>query len=196
MKMHRVLRRPGIVTAALLLTGPLASFAASPPGPDGGHEGRCGPPDFHGFRGPPPGPGFGGFPGGGYGGPGFGPPPFLAGLHLTDEQQDKVFAIVYAAAPAMRDQEKALRKARETLRDINVSPQYDENRVKGLADSAAKADSQLMVLRVRTEHEIYALLTPEQKKQFEERRREHGPGERGERGDHHDHDDHKDPSAG
>ena len=173
MKIHRILRRPSIVTAALLLTCPLASLAAPPPGPDGGHDGHCGPPAFHGFRGPPPGPGFGGFPGGGFGGPGFGPPPFLDGLKLTDEQQDKVFSIVYAAAPAMRDQEKALRKAHEALRDINASPQYDENRVKELADSAARADSQLTVLRVRTEHEIYALLTPEQKKQLEERHREH-----------------------
>jgi len=177
MKIHRVLSRPGILTAAFLLTCPLASFAAPPPGPDGGHDGRCGGPDLHDFRGPPrpPGPEFGGFLGGGFGGA----PPFLAGLKLTDEQQDKVFAIVYAAAPAMREQAKALRNAHEALHDINASPQYDENRVKGLADSAAKADSQLTVLRVRTEHEIYALLTPEQKKQLEERRREHGPGERG-----------------
>jgi protein CpxP len=194
MKIHRVLSRPGVLTAAFLLTLPLASLAASPPGPDAGRDGRCGPADFHDFRGPPrpPGPEFGGFLGGGFGGP----PPFLAGLKLTDEQQDKVFAIVYAAAPAMREQVKALRKAHEALRDINASPQYDENRVKGLADSAAKADSQLTVLRVRTEHEIYALLTPEQKKQLEERRREHGPGERGDHNDHGDHGDHKGPSPG
>jgi protein CpxP len=170
MKIHRVLSRPSILTAAVLLTCPLASFAAPPPGPDGGHDGRCGP-DFHGFRGPPPGPEFGAFPGGGLGGT----PPFLAGLKLTDEQQDKVFAIVYAGAPAMREQVKALHKAHEALRDINQSPQYDENRVKGLAEAAAKADSQLTILRVRTEHDIYALLTPEQRKQLEEHRRERGP---------------------
>jgi periplasmic protein CpxP/Spy len=171
-KIHRVLSRPLILAAVVLLACPLASFATPPPGPDGGHDGRCGPGDFHGFRGPPPPPGagFGGFPGGGFG---FGgPPPFLAGLKLTDEQQDKVFAIVYAAAPALREQAKALRKAHEALHDINESPQYDENKVKGLAESAAKADSQLTVLRVRTEHEIYALLTPEQRKQLEERHHE------------------------
>ena len=101
MKIHRVLSRPPVLAAVVLLACPLASFAAPPPGPDGGHDGRCGPGDFHGFRGPPPpGAGFGGFPGGGFG---FGgPPPFLAGLKLTYEQQDKVFSIVYAAAPAMR----------------------------------------------------------------------------------------------
>jgi periplasmic protein CpxP/Spy len=176
MKMHRASIRPSILAASLLLTCPLASFAAPSPGPDGGHDVRCAPPDFHGFRGPPPGQPSGPFPGGGFG-IGFGaPPPFLAGLHLTDDQQDKVFSILYAAAPAIHEQAKALRKAHEELRDLNESPQYDESRVKGLADSAAKADSQLTVLRVRTEHEIYALLTPEQRKQLEERR--HGRGTR------------------
>jgi protein CpxP len=168
MKIRRVPFRPSILAATLLLTCPLGVFAAPPPGTDGGHDGRCPGPDFQGFRGPPPGPERGPFPGMGLGGP----PPFLAGLKLTDEQQDKVFAIVYAAAPAMRDQAKALRKAHEALRDINESPQYDENKVKELAEGAAKADSQLTVLRVRTEHEIFALLTPEQKKQLEEHRRE------------------------
>jgi len=170
MKIHRVSLRPRILAAGLLLTYPLASLAAPPPGPDGGHDGRCGGPDMHAFRGPPPGPEFGP-PGVGFGAP----PPFLAGLHLTDDQQDKVFAILYAAAPAMRDQSKALRKAHEALRDLNESPQYDENRLKGLADSAAKADSELTVLRARTEHEIFALLTAEQRKQLEEHRHEMGP---------------------
>jgi hypothetical protein len=54
------------------------------------------------------------------------------------------FTIIYPPGPG-RDPfpAKALRKAHESLRDINESPQYDENKVKGLADSAAKADSQL-----------------------------------------------------
>jgi periplasmic protein CpxP/Spy len=174
MKIHRVSIRPRILAAAVLLTYPLASLAAPPPRPDGGHDGRCGGPEMHAFRGPPPGPEFGP-PGVGFGAP----PPFLAGLHLTDDQQDKVFAILYASAPAMREQSKALRKAHEALRDLNESPQYDENRVKGLADSAAKADSELTVLRVRTEHEILALLTAEQRKQLEEHRHEMGPRDHG-----------------
>ena len=176
MKSHRVSIQASILAASVLLTCPFAGFAASPPGPDGDRDGRCWGPDMHAFRGPPPGLEFGPFPGGGFGAP----PPFLAGLHLTDEQQDKVFAILYAAAPQMREQAKALRKAHEALRDVNESPQYDESRVKGLADSAAKADSQLTVLRVRTEHEIFALLTPEQRKQLEEHRHEKGSRDHGE----------------
>jgi protein CpxP len=174
MKIHRVSIRPRILAAGLLLTYPLASLAAPPPGPDGGQAGRCGGPDMHALRGPPPGLEFGP-PGVGFGAP----PPFLAGLHLTDDQQDKVFAILYAAAPAMREQSKALRKAHEALRDLSESPQYDESRVKGLADSAAKADSELTVLRVRTEHGILALLTAEQRKQLEEHRHEMEPRDQG-----------------
>ena len=163
---------PRALAASLLLTASLSAFAAPPA--DGEPHLNCPGPDFHGFRGPPgppPGPHFGGFPGEGWGGP----PPFLAGLHLSEEQQDKVFAIVHAAAPALREQEKAARKAREALRDLNESPQFDEGRLKGLADTAAKADSQLMVLRARTEHQVLALLTSEQLKQLQEHRHERGP---------------------
>lgn len=165
------------LAATVLLAGSLSAFAASPG--DDSHF-NCPGPDRQAFRGPPMGPGslqgpphgprWGGF-GEGWGGP----PPFLAGLHLTEDQEDKVFAIVHAAAPALREQEKALHKAREALRDLSESAQYDESRVKGLADSAAKADSQLTVLRARAEHEILALLTPEQLKQLHEHRHERGP---------------------
>jgi periplasmic protein CpxP/Spy len=174
MKIHSSNAAIRALAAALLLTGSLSAFAAPPPA-DGDRNGSCDRPDLHAFRGPhggpPPGPRWGGFPGPGWGGP----PPFLARLHLTEEQQDKVFAIVHAAAPALRDQEKALRKAREALRDLNESAQYDESRVKGLADTAAKADSQLTVLRARAQHEILALLTPEQLKQLKEHRHEREP---------------------
>jgi periplasmic protein CpxP/Spy len=171
-KIHRAMTRPGVLAVGLLLTCPLVGFGALAQGPDGNHDGRCPGPDFHSFRGPP-GPGFG--PGRAWGAP----PPFLAGLHLTDEQQDKVFSILYAAAPAMRDQEKALRKAHEALGKLNDSGEYDENRVKGLAESAAKAESQLTVLRVRADHEIYSLLTPEQRKQISDRHERRGPRDHG-----------------
>jgi len=175
MKNPRALIRPCLLAAGLLLTYPLASLAAAPLGPHGDSNGSCSRPEPHVLRVPPQGPGpvFGPGMGPDGFGPGLGaPPPFLAGLHLTDEQQDKVFAIVYAAAPALREQAKTLRKAHEALHELNHSDQYDESRVKGLAEAAAKAESQLTVLRMRTEHQIFALLTPEQKKQLEEHRHE------------------------
>jgi len=119
-------------------------------------------------------------------GPGFGhehpwdvPPPYLAGLTLSEEQQDKVFGILHAAAPAIREQAKALRKARAALEDLTTTAQYEETRAKALAEASAKADSQLALLRARTQRDIYLLLTPEQRAQLSDRRREreaHGPG--------------------
>jgi protein CpxP len=181
MRTHRALAAAGVLAAGLILTA--TSFAAPPGGPPDGERdracGRMGPHDFHLM--PPPGVGgpghfFGMGMGMGMGPEWGGPPPFLAGLDLTDDQQDKVFSIVHAAAPAIREQAKALRKAHEALRELDTSAQYDESRAKSLADTAAKADSQLMLLRVHAEHEIYALLTPEQRKDLEERRQEHRHG--------------------
>ena len=192
MNSPRALIRPCLLAAGFLLTYPLAGLAA----PEGDSNGPCGRPEPHAFGAPPPetpggemrpgmgphmGPYMGLGPGPGPGmGPGFGaPPPFLAGLHLTDEQQDKVFAIVYAAEPAIHEQTKVLRKAHEALHDLNEADQFDESKVKNLAEAAAKAESQLTVLRLRTEHQILVLLTPDQKKQLEEHRqkmREHDGG--------------------
>jgi periplasmic protein CpxP/Spy len=99
-------------------------------------------------------------------------PPYLAGLTLTEEQQDRVFGILYAAAPAIREQTKALRKARQALGELTTTAQYQEMRAKALADTSAKADSQLALLRARAERDIYLLLTPEQRMRVLERRRE------------------------
>jgi periplasmic protein CpxP/Spy len=101
------------------------------------------------------------------------PPPYLMGLRLTEEQQDKVFTILHAAAPELREHMKAAHKAHEALRDLGESAAFDNAKAAALAQSAATAESQLALLRARTDHEIFSLLTPEQRSRIEERRREH-----------------------
>jgi Spy/CpxP family protein refolding chaperone len=90
------------------------------------------------------------------------PPPFLMDAMLSEEQQDKVFAIMHAAAPALRDQAKAARKARESLHDLIKSAQFSESAAASLAQAEGKAEGQLSLLRTRMEHDLYALLTPDQ----------------------------------
>lgn len=92
-------------------------------------------------------------------------PPFLLGLDLSEAQQDQVFKILHAQAPEMRQHAKALHKAREELRRLVLSDQYDEGRARALADAAATAESSLSLLRARTDRELLALLTPEQRKE-------------------------------
>jgi Spy/CpxP family protein refolding chaperone len=94
------------------------------------------------------------------------------GLALSDDQQDKIFAIVHAAAPALRDQSKAARKAREALHDLSRSAQYNDGTATTLAQAQAKAESQLALLRTRMEHEVYAVLTSEQQGQVAEHQHE------------------------
>ncbi len=101
---------------------------------------------------------------------------FLHGIKLTEAQRDKIFAIRYAQIPAMREKMKAMHKAHEELRGLATSPQYDEGRAKAAVDAAARAKADLTLMRIRSTHEVYALLTPEQRAQVEQmkaRRMEH-----------------------
>lgn len=120
------------------------------------------------FASPPPGPEFGLPPVSDR--PWDAPPPFLAGIDLTDEQEDKVFGILHAAAPAIREQSKALHKSHEALQEIAISPEYDDSRARALTDASAKAESELALQRIRIDHEIYSLLTPAQRAQISDRR--------------------------
>lgn len=131
-------------------------------GPERGHEGR---PGGRGMAGPGPdheGPG----------GPGMPPPlmaPFLHGIELTDAQQDKVFAILHAEMPYLREQHKAAMKAHEALRALSGSAQFDDAKAAALAQAGAQAMANIELQRARTEQKLLALLTPEQRKQLAER---------------------------
>lgn len=94
-------------------------------------------------------------------------PPFLHGAHLSEAQRDKVFSILYAQLPLLREQFKASRKAQDELRGLAASDGYDEAKAKLLAEASARAQAAIALLRARGLHRIYALLTPEQRSQME-----------------------------
>lgn len=133
------------------------------------------------------GPGCGGRMSMGHGGPGGGMgmfggdhgPAYLRGLNLTEEQQDKVFALMHAQAPAMRAKFKELRDARTNLEALTQAPTYDEAKVRALTDKSAATLAEVARIHARTESQIYQLLTSDQRKQLAERkeqRDERGPG--------------------
>lgn len=172
-----------IIAAALLAACCATTFAAgqleAPPADGGqdatqGREGRGpGPgPEAEG-RGPG-GPGFGhggehsGGPGFGHeGGPGFGR---HGGLHLTEAQQDKLFAIRHAAAPQHRQQEKAVRRAHEALRALGDAAQFDEARASAASRELGQAIAAEALLQARVHAQVLAVLTPEQREQMRKRR--------------------------
>ena len=144
------------------------AVAASPGDAQSKRNGQC-ETGFRGPPGPPMVPGFGQFgpdPDEGR------PPPYLMDMALTEGQQDKVFAILHAAAPLLREQAKAERKARDALRELTQSAQYDDGNATLLAQAQAKAESQLWLVRTRVDHDVYLLLTTEQRAQITDRQRE------------------------
>jgi Spy/CpxP family protein refolding chaperone len=100
---------------------------------------------------------------------------FLAGIDLTEDQQDKLFAIVHAAMPALRDHAKSERKAREALQELAHSSAFSEATAASLAQKQAKAAAELSLLRIRMEHEIFSMLTPEQRARLVAHPRERMP---------------------
>jgi periplasmic protein CpxP/Spy len=100
-------------------------------------------------------------------GPGFEGPlaPFLRGVELSDDQQDRIFAVLHEQAPRARQAARAAHRAREQLRALATSDSYDETAAKTLADTAAKAEAELGLLRAHADHAVIGVLTAGQRKQ-------------------------------
>jgi len=153
---HRNIKR-FLVAASVALAIPLGAAAVQ--GEAGGHPG-CG----H-FA--------------GRGGPGTGGEmmlPHLRGLNLSEAQRDKIFEITHAQAPLMRDKAKAVRKAEDDLRTLAAADDYSDAKARALADTAAKAISELSLARARAERQVFEALTPEQRKQLADMKASGSPG--------------------
>ena len=107
----------------------------------------------------------------GFAGPEEATPPMLRGLSLSEAQRDKVFAILHAQAPLLREKFKIARGAQEALLALTTSMQYDKARARSLADAGARALGELWLARADAEHEIYQALTDAQREQLELTRR-------------------------
>lgn len=151
--------------AGVALAVPFLVSAQGAPAGDGMREGGA----FHRIHARHGGPGEQGLRGGA----------FLRGLDLTEAQRDKVFAVMHANAPAMREQGKILRATRGELAKLALSNDYDEAKVKALTDRSAQAMSTIAQLRARGMNEIFRTLTPEQQAKVIERQarwEQRGPG--------------------
>lgn len=148
--------------AAPVLAHADASDAPAPAVPPT-HQGGPG-----GHAGPPP-PFFGGHAGG---------PPFLHGIALDEQQEDKLFALMHAQEPMLREQHKIVAKSHEALHAMAMSGKYDDTKAVALAQAAAQAMARITLQQVRTEQQVLALLTPPQRQMVEQRERRMmaGPG--------------------
>lgn len=91
-------------------------------------------------------------------------PPYLRALSLSEAQRDKVFEIMHAQVPTMRDKAKAACKAEADLRALGVAADYSEAKAQALADASAKAMAEMSLARVKADRQVFEMLTPEQQK--------------------------------
>jgi periplasmic protein CpxP/Spy len=114
-------------------------------------------------------------------------PRHLSRLDLTEAQRDRIFDLMHVQAPIQRNAAKALAKAQGELRALASASEFSETRAKELVDAVAAASAELTLNRVRTERQVFEVLTPEQRKQLAdlkaERPRQRGEGPRGSGGD-------------
>jgi periplasmic protein CpxP/Spy len=91
-------------------------------------------------------------------------------LKLTEAQRDKVFAIMHAQAPQRRDNDKAVRKAHDDLRELSRADKFDDARAGALSRDLGQAVAAQALLQARTEAQIQAVLTLEQREQLRQHR--------------------------
>ncbi|WP_374486288.1 Spy/CpxP family protein refolding chaperone [Zoogloea sp.] len=100
------------------------------------------------------------------------PLPFLRDLNLSEGQRDQIFKIFHEQAPVLREKAKEIRKSHEELRALTFSAQYDEARIKALAEQGARAVAEMAEIRAAGLNKVYQTLTPEQRKKADERKAE------------------------
>jgi Spy/CpxP family protein refolding chaperone len=112
-------------------------------------------------------------------GPGGGPGSGMAGhlmrglyrLDLSDEQWDQIRSIMEEARPGIQEQREAIRTVREQLRDLDPAA-FDEATVRAIAKKLAAPIEELAVLHQRVRAQVYSVLTPEQREELAQMRRQ------------------------
>lgn len=154
-KFTKVIFSSSMLVASILALNAAALHAEpgdAPPPHDHGERGNCehrhgGPDSEH--HGP------GGFHG-------------LRELNLSQDQQDKIKQILEKHKPDTKAQFETMHADFKALDDAAKAEPYDAKKVQTLADQQAKQHAAIIVERTATKHEIYAVLTPEQKQKWSE----------------------------
>lgn len=91
----------------------------------------------------------------------------LQRLDLSEAQEDKIFDLMHAQAPIMREQMRALRKSEQDLKTLKNAPDYSDAKARTLVDQIAKQRADMEMSRLQNERKVLDVLTPEQRKTLE-----------------------------
>jgi Spy/CpxP family protein refolding chaperone len=105
-----------------------------------------------------------------------GVPPYLVALNLSEAQQDKVFELMHSQMPKARQAEKQRHQLMGELQKLSNASSYDEAKVKQISEKLAIIEKEGVLNRATTNHQVYQILTPEQRKQLDEMKTNHAEG--------------------
>lgn len=114
-------------------------------------------------------------------GPGFGPDMvehMARALNLTSEQQTQIKALFEAVHAAEEPRHARLQELRKQLEAATANGQFDEAKVRAIANEQAQLMAESMVEHERTKSKVYGLLTAEQRTKAEEMHKRGGPHQR------------------
>lgn len=111
-----------------------------------------------------------GGPGGGFGGKGHGNKMMhvVEKLDLSKEQRTSIWKIMDQQKDTMRANREEMYSIHTALRDAAGSDNYDEDKVRELANKKASMMSDMIVQRTQSMNQIQKLLTQEQQVKFNE----------------------------
>lgn len=97
-------------------------------------------------------------------------PMYLHHIKLTDEQEDKIFALVHAEIPKARTLKKEQHALRDSLKALTHSEAYSEKKAREIAAELASLEGEKLLSKTILDNKIYNLLTDEQKKKVDLKR--------------------------
>ena len=84
-------------------------------------------------------------------------------LDLTDAQQAQAKGIMAKEKPSLQPLLRQRMQAEKQLRELAMAGNFDESKVRDIANQQAQVMTEITVQKARIESELFQLLTPEQK---------------------------------
>lgn len=96
-------------------------------------------------------------------------------LNLTDAQKQQIKTLREKQRTDSESYHEQLREIGEQMRPLVEAASFDEAAVRALLAKEAQLETELKLIRIRTDNAVFNVLTAEQKAKLDELRRNHMP---------------------
>jgi protein CpxP len=102
-----------------------------------------------------------------------GMPPFIKGLNLTTTQKTQIDALFAQQKPQIEAQMKQRHALMKDMLNLTNNETLDEKQAEQVASQLASLEKETVLNRTKMGNKVYAILTPEQRKQMSENMKKH-----------------------